>query len=233
LIGYLCELSVQSGEDERTENYIDDFRSDYVRFNSKRKCYVGIVAFSLRYSVFQKTRIIRKGLDEAFTNVEQTLDNLVLFFREFHFRVLYRYHLSKCKTMIFLRGAAMYIWFSKADFQQKWQQRSKATLFLGGVALLLSLPAVPTAGAQAGQFQTATRKIRLSAPPQYPELARRMNIQGVARVLLTVAPDGKVSDVKELGGNPVLVSSLVQAVKKWRYEAADQESSIEVRFEFK
>jgi TonB family protein len=73
----------------------------------------------------------------------------------------------------------------------------------------------------------------LSVPPQYPEIAKRMNIQGVARVLLTVTADGKVSDVKELGGNPVLVSSLVQAVKKWRYEPSDRESSIEVRFEFK
>ena len=90
-----------------------------------------------------------------------------------------------------------------------------------------------TAQAQADQLQASTRKIKLSVPPQYPDLARRMNIQGVARVLLTVAPDGKVSDVKELGGNPVLVSSLVQAVKKWRYEAADKESTIEVRFEFK
>ncbi len=82
-------------------------------------------------------------------------------------------------------------------------------------------------------MQAATRKIKQSVPPQYPELARRMNIQGVARVLLTVAPDGKVTDVKELGGNPVLVSSLVQAVKKWRYEVADRESNIEVRFKFK
>jgi len=89
------------------------------------------------------------------------------------------------------------------------------------------------AQAQADQLQVSTRKIKLSVPPQYPDLARRMNIQGVARVLLTVTADGKVSDVKELGGNPVLVSSLVQAVKKWRYEAADKESMIEVRFEFK
>jgi TonB family protein len=59
-----------------------------------------------------------------------------------------------------------------------------------------------------------------------------MNIQGVARVLLTVAPDGRVVGVKELGGNPVLVSALAQAVRKWKYEAADHESEIEVRFEF-
>lgn len=60
-----------------------------------------------------------------------------------------------------------------------------------------------------------------------------MNIEAVARVLLTVNPDGKVVSVKELGGNPVLVVSLVQAVKKWKYEAASRESEIEVRFEFR
>jgi len=88
--------------------------------------------------------------------------------------------------------------------------------------------AMPAAGQQ-GQL----RKVRLSTPPQYPELARKMNVQGVARVLLLVTPEGKVADVKELGGNPVLVAALAQAVKKWRYEPADRQSTIEVRFEFK
>jgi TonB family protein len=90
----------------------------------------------------------------------------------------------------------------------------------------------PVANAQAAQTQSSTRKLKLSAPPEYPELARKMNIQGVARVLLTVSTDGRVVGVKELGGNPVLVSALVQAVKKWKYEPADHESEIEVRFEF-
>ncbi len=88
--------------------------------------------------------------------------------------------------------------------------------------------AMPATGQQ-GQL----RKVRLSTPPQYPELARKMNVQGVARVLLLVTPEGKVADVKELGGNPVLVAALAQAVKKWRYEPADRQSTIEVRFEFK
>jgi TonB family protein len=126
----------------------------------------------------------------------------------------------------------MYAVQSKIRFKTKWQQYFPGTLFFCCV-VLLSFTAAPAAGIQAGQFQTSTRKIKLSVPPQYPELAKRMNIQGIARVLLTVTADGKVSDVKELGGNPVLVSSLVQAVKKWRYEAADKESTIEVRFEFK
>jgi TonB family protein len=81
--------------------------------------------------------------------------------------------------------------------------------------------------------QQVERKIKVTSQPEYPELARRMNIQGVARVLLTVSPDGKVMNVRELGGNPVLLSALVQAVKKWRYERADAATNIEVRFEFK
>jgi TonB family protein len=86
---------------------------------------------------------------------------------------------------------------------------------------------------QTSQSQGSTRKAKVSTPPEYPELARKLKIQGVARVLLTVTPDGRVIGVKELGGNPVLLSALADAVKKWRYEAADHESTIEVRFEFR
>ena len=97
--------------------------------------------------------------------------------------------------------------------------------------LLWNTLAVP-ASSQTTQSQSTARKLKVSVPPEYPELARKMNIQGVARVLLTVASDGRVVGVKELGGNPVLVASLVQAVHKWKYESADRESEIEVRFEF-
>ena len=92
--------------------------------------------------------------------------------------------------------------------------------------------AIPDAASQASQSQASSRKLKLSVSPEYPELARKMNIQGVARVLLPVTADGRVVGVKELGGNPVLVAALSQAVKKWKYEAADRESEIEVRFEF-
>jgi TonB family protein len=99
-------------------------------------------------------------------------------------------------------------------------------------ALLWNTLAIPGANSQTSQTQGSARKLKLSVPPEYPELARKMNIQGVARVLLTVTNDGRVVGVKELGGNPVLIAALVQAVKKWKYEAADRESDIEVRFEF-
>jgi len=52
-------------------------------------------------------------------------------------------------------------------------------------------------------------------------------------VELTVLADGTVSNVKELGGNPVLLDALTRAVRKWRYESAERESVVVVQFEFK
>ena len=80
--------------------------------------------------------------------------------------------------------------------------------------------------------QSGGRKAKSNPPPEYPELARKMNITGIARVLVTVAPDGNVVTVKELGGNPVLVAALVKAVKKWKYEPAEHESEIEAKYNF-
>lgn len=100
-------------------------------------------------------------------------------------------------------------------------QRSALSLVLG-VFLL-----VPVLG-----YGEDARKVKSSAPPEYPELARKMNIRGIARVEATITPEGTVKSVKELGGNPVLVDALVRAVKKWKYEPADRTSVIEVKFDF-
>jgi TonB family protein len=118
------------------------------------------------------------------------------------------------------------------DLSTRATRLLKSAFFILIVTLLWNALAASPASSQTTQAQTSARKLKVSVPPEYPELARKMNIQGVARVLLTVTSDGRVVGVKELGGNPVLVASLVQAVKKWKYETADRESEIEVRFEF-
>jgi TonB family protein len=82
------------------------------------------------------------------------------------------------------------------------------------------------------QAQSATRKIKMRIEPEYPELARKNNITGSARVELLVTADGRVKDVKVLGGNPVLVQAAVAAVKKWKYEPAAEESTVVVKIDF-
>jgi TonB family protein len=78
-----------------------------------------------------------------------------------------------------------------------------------------------------------SRKVKVSVQPAYPELARKNKIQGVTRLQVVIAPDGAIKDIKVLGGNPVLVQASVEAVKKWKYEAAPAETTSVLKFEFR
>ncbi|MGA2979521.1 MAG: energy transducer TonB [Terriglobales bacterium] len=82
-----------------------------------------------------------------------------------------------------------------------------------------------------GQEEIA-RKAKSKVAPVYPELARRMNISGVVRVQVTVAANGSIKDAKLVGGHPVLANAALDAVRKWRYEAAPAESTGIVVFRF-
>ena len=76
------------------------------------------------------------------------------------------------------------------------------------------------------------RKVKSKVVPEYPELARRMSLSGVVRLELTVAPSGTVTETKVIGGNPILVNAALDAVKKWKFEPANEESSGIVEFKF-
>lgn len=52
-----------------------------------------------------------------------------------------------------------------------------------------------------------------------------MNLTGVVRLQVVVAPNGTVKDTKVIGGHPILVNAAVDAVKKWRFEPASSEST--------
>lgn len=77
-------------------------------------------------------------------------------------------------------------------------------------------------GSVAGQ--NSTRPVK-RVEPIYPELARKMKIHGVVRIALTVAPNGTVKDAKVLGGHPLLVEASLDAVRRWRYAPASEEST--------
>ena len=76
------------------------------------------------------------------------------------------------------------------------------------------------------------RKPKTKVAPAYPELARRMNISGTVKVLVVVSPNGSLKDTKVVGGNPILVNAAMDALKKWKFEPADSDSSGTVEFKF-
>lgn len=82
------------------------------------------------------------------------------------------------------------------------------------------------------QQEEIARKIKAKIAPAYPELARRMSISGVVKVQVVVAPNGSVKSTKVVGGHPLLVNAAVDAVKKWRFESASEETTGVVEFKF-
>ena len=74
---------------------------------------------------------------------------------------------------------------------------------------------------------------RLSSPqPQYPELARRMNLSGVVKIEVVVGANGEIKESKVLGGHPLLAEAALKALRDWKFERANSESKIQVEFKF-
>ena len=61
--------------------------------------------------------------------------------------------------------------------------------------------------------------------PVYPELSKKMAIRGTVRVQAIIAPNGTVKSTKIMGGHPVLAQAAVNAVSKWKFGTAAQEST--------
>jgi TonB family protein len=75
------------------------------------------------------------------------------------------------------------------------------------------------------------RKLKTKISPQYPELARKMNITGSVKLELLVSANGQVKSVKTLGGHPLLIDAAQSAVKQWKYEPGPEGTEIvEIRF---
>jgi len=101
-----------------------------------------------------------------------------------------------------------------------------------GLLLILGCAAGSGPVAWGQEPQEITRKLKSKIAPLYPELARRMNITGTVRLAVVVSPNGTVKSSKPVGGHPLLVSAAMDAIKRWRFEPAQMESSGVVEFKF-
>lgn len=107
-------------------------------------------------------------------------------------------------------------------------RRSVLILGVGVVALAVSLANAQTAS-DSGHSE---RKVAARVAPVYPELAKKMHIRGIVKVEATVRPNGTVKTTRVLGGNPVLVDAALDAVNKWKFEAAQNETTEIVQLAF-
>lgn len=94
----------------------------------------------------------------------------------------------------------------------------------GGISFCQTPPAC-------GQSQKV-RLVKTKWPAVYPEVARRLNIVGIVKVEVVVAPNGQVKEATAIGGNPVPVPAALDAMKQWEFEPAKEETTEVVRLTF-
>ncbi len=102
------------------------------------------------------------------------------------------------------------------------------------LAILLAgtLVACAVATAQESGPPEVERQITHRVAPVYPDLARRVGITGMVRMVATITPAGAVKSVSVVGGNPVLIDAAIAALKAWKFAPAPNETRqlVELRF---
>jgi TonB family protein len=105
--------------------------------------------------------------------------------------------------------------------QRTMRKRAAQILLAMGLSL-----GVPSLRAQ------ENRKPLNNPTPTYPETARRFRLSGVVKVQVLIAPDGQIKEVKVVGGHPLLVSAVQDALKNWKYAPASGETTASLEFSF-
>jgi len=109
--------------------------------------------------------------------------------------------------------------------------RRNVTVLLSMLTLALTLSAIHV-GAQQAQSDEIVRRAKSKVQPEYPALAKKMNIAGTVKIEVVVSPNGTVKDARVIGGHPVLATAALDAARKWRFEPATVETSGIIDFKF-
>jgi TonB family protein len=126
---------------------------------------------------------------------------------------------------IFRRG-----FISGEEYAMKFKRMFAGLVLMAGLSGIAVV--TPKVLAQDAATDAAKRKVRVKVTPEYPDLARQMNVTGKVKIEAKIAPDGHVEDTRVVGGSPLLVNAALDALKKWRFEPAPKESTEVVEFTF-
>lgn len=105
----------------------------------------------------------------------------------------------------------------------------KASAVFCGIAIFVLLASISIAWAQ---NSPNLRKLVYKVAPKYPRELRQNEIGGIVRLNIVINPNGSVTKISPIGGNPILVDAATLAVKQWKYVAADRPTTTEVQLDF-
>ncbi len=97
-------------------------------------------------------------------------------------------------------------------------------------ALWLLLLTVALGGIVSGQ--DAARKVLSRTIPVYPPVAKQMHLSGMSKLQVVITPAGTVKSVKAVGGSPLFEKNATEAVKQWKFEPGDKETTEVIEVEF-
>jgi outer membrane biosynthesis protein TonB len=98
--------------------------------------------------------------------------------------------------------------------------------------LALAVFVAGAAPAPAQKTSKSERRVLVSVKPVYSDFLRRSQIGGLVRLKATVSPEGKVTNVDIIGGNPILAESGSAAVMQWKFAPAAAQSIEEISLSF-
>jgi outer membrane biosynthesis protein TonB len=107
------------------------------------------------------------------------------------------------------------------DHRSKLTEMAARTFL--AMALMLSTANLPA--------QDARKAITNPAPP-YPEVAKKSRLTGIVKVQVVIAADGHIKSVRPIGGHPLLVDSVKETLKDWKYAPASSETTTVLEFDF-
>ncbi len=100
------------------------------------------------------------------------------------------------------------------------------------VLLFVCVLALVSINSRAQEPSEGTRKLLTRVPPQYPPIARRMQIRGIVKIEAVVSPNGSVKSTELRGGHPLLGQAAQTAIREWKWEPGPRETHemIDVKF---
>ncbi len=63
-------------------------------------------------------------------------------------------------------------------------------------------------------------KLISSVPPQYPEIAKSVGVEGSVVVEASIGPNGDVVSTKVISGQPILRQAALDSLRRWKYQPA-------------
>lgn len=106
------------------------------------------------------------------------------------------------------------------------------TIIRLSVATILLAACAGITHAQSEPQVEEKRALKRLMQPLFPELARKLNLTGTAKIEVTIAPDGTVKRTRIVGGHPLLASAAESAAQKSMFQPGPRETTEVIEFKF-